>query len=83
MRFVLNTTKEDAGAQVCIFDLHERLNKEGYSATLNDWDNYGDYDFAVFMAYEHEMAIARQQNHKLKIIFILETATVNVLKSSF
>ena len=70
VKFVLNTTKHDAGTQVCIFDLHKRLIKEGYSAVLNDWDNYSEYDFAVFMAYDHEMAKARLKNQNLKIILV-------------
>jgi len=56
------------GSQVCIFDLAENLSKVGYEAVLNDWDNYAQYDVAVFMGIEPEIEKARQQNPNIKIV---------------
>lgn len=55
------------GTQVCIYDLHTRLNDAGYQATLNDWSNYDQYDIAVFMGFDHDMVTARKQNPHLRI----------------
>lgn len=68
MKIVLNTRSSDAGSQVCIFQLHRRLLKAGFQAKLNDWNNYSSYEIAIFMAYDHEMEKAKEQNNDIKII---------------
>lgn len=68
MKIVLNSHCDDAGAQVCIWHLHQRLCASGIEATLNDWGNYDRYDVAVFMAYDHEMDRARLQNANIRVI---------------
>lgn len=68
MRFVLNTNRYDAGSRVCIYELHKRLVSHGEDATLNDWSHYEQYDFVVFMGYDHEIRKAKKDNPRIKVI---------------
>jgi hypothetical protein len=67
VRIVLNTHGDDAGSRVCILGLYDRLRDAGVNAVLNDWDNYGRYDVAVFMAYDHDLDRARQANGGIRV----------------
>jgi len=68
MKIVLNAHGEDAGSKVCIYDLYKELIKKKISASLNDWENYDKYDFAIFMGYDEDIARARSQNPRIKIV---------------
>lgn len=68
MNFVLNTTNpHSAAALVCIQGLARQLLALGHEASVNDWDNYGRYDVAIFMAADADCAAVRAANPKILI----------------
>lgn len=68
MNFVLNTTNSDsAAALVCIQGLAQQLLALGHEATINDWNNYGRYDVAIFMAADADCAAVRAANQNILI----------------
>jgi len=68
MNFVLNATNLDsAAALVCIQGLARQLRALGHQATINDWNNYGRYDVAIFMAADADCAAVRAANPRIVI----------------
>jgi hypothetical protein len=59
---------DDAASRVCIHRLAESLTARGIEARVNDWDDYGAYDVAVFMAYDEELDEARRRNPGIKVV---------------
>lgn len=66
MRFVVNTEYNAAATPALINGLSERLQKAGHSVTRNDWDNYADYDIALFMSPDSQVRRAKEVNPKIK-----------------
>lgn len=62
MRFVINTNYEAAGTKVCVDDLIPRLIAAGHTVTRNDWQNYNNYDVALFMAPDSAVDVAKSNN---------------------
>jgi len=60
MKFVINTNYNAAGTLVL-----EGLVKRLPEATRNDWENYQDFDVAIFMAPDSQVRKAKRQNSKL------------------
>lgn len=80
-RFVLNTNYQDAAAsEVCIKGLGSLLEKRGFPVTHNDWQNYKDYDVAIFMSYDSEIEKARSINPNL-LIGLGDPKTKNISES--
>jgi hypothetical protein len=70
MRILFNTKikpLDSMAAKICIEELSEELTSQGFDVTLNDWDNYQDYDVCIFMPYDSDIAAARVQNSNIKI----------------
>ena len=68
MKFVLNTNYSNTAASlVCIKGLYNLLVKNGHNAVVNDWNNYTEYDYVIFMAYDPDIDIAKQQNPNIKV----------------
>jgi hypothetical protein len=68
MKFVLNATRTDsAAALVCIQGLARELRALGHESTINDWDNYGAYDVAIFMAADASCSAVRRINPRIVI----------------
>jgi len=65
MRIVVNTNYEAPGTKVCVDDLIPRLKKTGHAVARNDWDNYGQYDLALFMSPDSQVDKARVVNPKI------------------
>jgi len=62
-RFVLNTKFSDTPAsKICHIALSNHLRKAGFPVTLNNWDNYGQYDVAIFMSNDPDIKRAKKQN---------------------
>ena len=62
MKIVINTNYEAPGTKVCVDDLIPRLLSAGHVVTKNDWHSYGNYDLALFMSPDSEVARAKQIN---------------------
>lgn len=68
MKFVLNTRNPDsAAALVCIHGLARQLQALGHIAIINDWNNYGRYDVAIFMAADANCQAVRSANPHILI----------------
>ena len=67
LRFVLNSNYTGAGAWICIEKLSRTLQEMGYIAAKNDFNNYKNYDVAIFMSPDAEVDIARTQNPKILV----------------
>lgn len=68
MKFVLNTRNPDsAAALVCIQGLAQQLQVLGHTAVVSDWDNYGSYDVAIFMAEDADCTATRAANPRIRI----------------
>ncbi len=68
MKFVLNTRNPDsAAALVCVRGLAQQLLGLGHVAVINDWDHYGEYDVAIFMAADADCRSVRSANPRIKI----------------
>jgi hypothetical protein len=68
MNFVLNATNPNsAAAMVCVQGLSRQLLALGHESTINDWNNYGRYDVAIFMAADADCAAVRAANPKILI----------------
>lgn len=62
-RFVLNARHPDsAAAAVCIQGLARELAAMGCAVRINDWDHYDQYDVAIFMAADADVAAVKQAN---------------------
>jgi glycosyltransferase involved in cell wall biosynthesis len=70
LRIVLNTRSDDASAWPGIYGLGERLRAIDVDATVNDWGDYGRYDVAVFLGYDHELDAAREQNPAIRVALV-------------
>ena len=68
MRVVLNTHVDDAASRACIQGLAAQLAERGVESVVNDWGDYGRYDVAVFMAYDHELERARAARPAPKVV---------------
>ncbi len=64
MKFVINTTYNAAGT-VVLEGLVKRLQATEHSVTRNDWEHYSQYDSAIFMAPDSNIAEAKKSNPKL------------------
>lgn len=65
MNIVINTNYfESAGTRV-LYGIEKRLRGNGFQVFLNDWDNYSQYDIAIFMAPDSKIREAKQKNPKL------------------
>lgn len=68
IRFVLNTRNPDsAAAAVCIHGLSKHLRELGHPAAINDWSNYQQYDVAIFMAADADIASIRASNPNIRV----------------
>lgn len=68
MNFVLNARNVSSpAALVCISGLARQLQLLGHTARINDWDNYGQYDVAIFMAADADCQIVKAANPKILI----------------
>ncbi len=69
MKMIFNDTTgiEEGSTRLYVYNLHHWLSKLGYDVYLNDWDNYLDYDIAIFgkNVKVEEIKRARAQNPKL------------------
>ena len=64
MKFIINTNYKSAGS-IVLNGIERRLRESGYSVSINDWDNYQQYDIAIFMAPDSKIKEAKKQNPKL------------------
>ena len=63
MRFVLNSKHHGSAAYyVCIKGLGDRLVSLGHDVAYNDWEYYGRYDVAIFMAADAHCRYVRSVN---------------------
>jgi len=62
MKIVINTNYDAPGTKVCVDDLIPRLQSAGHEVTRNDWQNYKEYDLALFMSPDSAVDKARQVN---------------------
>lgn len=60
MKFVINTNYKAAGTLVL-----EGLTKRLLTVSRNDWDNYDNFDVAIFMAPDSEVRKAKKNNPKI------------------
>lgn len=67
LRFVLNSNYTGAAAWICIEKLSRTLQEMGYVAAKNDFNNYKNYDVAIFMSPDAEVDIARTQNPEILV----------------
>lgn len=68
MRFVLNSKNLDSAAYyVCVKGLGNQLVLLGHEVAYNDWDDYGLYDVAIFMAADAHCEYARSVNPNILI----------------
>ena len=68
MNFVLNASNPDsAAALVCIHGLARQLRLLGHEVAINDWNNYGRYDVAIFMAADADCQLVRTSNPNVLI----------------
>lgn len=61
MKCVLNTNYKEAGGITVIGGIIRRLEKQGSVFTYNDWDHYGNYDLAFFLAPDSKIREAKRQ----------------------
>lgn len=66
MKIVINTNYDSAGTKVCVDDLTPRLKKADHHVVNNDWDNYSQYDLAIFMSPDSDIENAKKNNPSIK-----------------
>lgn len=66
MKFVVNTNYQSAGTKVCVDDMIPRLKAAGHEVVRNDWENYGKYDIALFMAPDSDVRRAKASSPRIK-----------------
>jgi hypothetical protein len=66
MKFIINTsyTHQSAGRRV-LETMVRRLPGAGHTVARNDWDNYANYDIAIFMAPDSKIREAKKNNSKI------------------
>jgi hypothetical protein len=68
MRFVLNSkNRNNAAYYVCIKGLGDRLASLGHEVAYNNWDDYGRYDVAIFIAADAHCGYVRSSNPNILI----------------
>lgn len=64
MKIVINTNYVSAGT-VILEGIEKRLKKAGHEVYKNDWENYSNYDVAIFMAPDSRIKEAKINNNKI------------------
>jgi hypothetical protein len=65
MKFVVNTNYKDAAGIVVLNGIISRLEKTSHTVVRNDWEQYGQYDVALFTAPDSAVRRAKEENQKL------------------
>lgn len=65
MNFVINTNYKESAGTIVLNGLEKRLRESGNNVANNDWNNYHNYDVAIFMAPDSKIAEAKKTNPKL------------------
>ncbi|PIT98113.1 MAG: hypothetical protein COT71_02525 [Candidatus Andersenbacteria bacterium CG10_big_fil_rev_8_21_14_0_10_54_11] len=65
LRIVINTTYESAGTKVCVDDLLPRLEAAGHSVERNNWEQYQNFDVALFMSPDANPRRAKHKNPEI------------------
>lgn len=76
MKIVINTNYVSAGT-VVLNGLEKRFREAGYAVTRNDWDNYSNYDVAIFMAPDSRIKEAKEKNKNLYCILFDPKVSLN------
>lgn len=66
-RFVLNSNYTSAAAYTFIKSLPKTLEEMGYTAVKSDFNNYKNYDVAIFMSPDAEIDTAKAQNPEILV----------------
>jgi hypothetical protein len=67
LKFVLNSNYTGAAAWICIELLSKTLPEMGYTAVKSDFNNYKNYDVAIFMSPDAEIDTAKAQNPEILV----------------
>lgn len=70
MKIVLNARVDDAVSRLVTQGLGPRLRDAGVDVDVNRWDAYDQYDVAVFLGYDDDLAAARERNPQIRTILV-------------
>ena len=65
MRVVVNTNYTGHSAFICKKQIAFKLMKNGWKVIYNDWENYQEYDLALFVAPDSQVEKAKKINKKI------------------
>ncbi len=65
MNIVVNTNYKGNTTETCLHDLGKKFADAGHSVSYNDFDNYLEYNVALFVGNDSEVRKAKKQNHKI------------------
>lgn len=66
LNIVVNTNYHAAATVALIDNLIPRLKKAGHTVVRNDWENYGQYDIAIFMSPDSDVCAAKSANSLIR-----------------
>jgi len=65
MKFVINTTYYQSAGTRVLETMLRRLPGAGHTVSRNDWENYTNYDLAIFMAPDSKVREAKKLDSKI------------------